>query len=72
MKWNDLVKYGTTGVKLLIVGVLTAIPIWVLGISAVIISMVANPLAGGIIGIILTPASLILSGYIANKLWKWR
>jgi hypothetical protein len=72
MKTKGLIAYMMTGIKLMIVGVLTAIPIWILGLSAVLLSFVVNPMAGGIVGIILTPVSLILSGYIATKLWKWR
>jgi len=71
IKANTLLGYAVTGVKAVFVSVCVYIPLFVLGLAGVLLTVLTGGL-GSILFILILPASLILWGYIAGKLWKWR
>lgn len=83
MAKNSLVAYLMTGLKLWVVGILSGIalliPMAIMGIATLSTASVmaggqgiAAGVVGGISWLILIPLSLLVEGYIAQRLWKWR
>jgi hypothetical protein len=83
VKKTGLVGYLMTGLKIFVVGILSGIalliPMALLGIATLSTASlmaggqgIAAGVVGGISWLILIPLSLVIEGYIAQKLWKWR
>ena len=75
MKLETIVDYLVIGIKVMVIGLLGAIVMFpftaltYLGVSA------NMPLIAGILGllnIIMIPVGLIVAGFWANKIWKWK
>lgn len=84
-KGMGLVEYLITGLKIWVVGIVTLIilllPMLAIGYASFSMiglatqngspGTIATGLSGGV-WLTFTLASLIIQGYLANKMWKWR
>ena len=68
---SNIGDYFKTGLKLLVLGIISGIIYWIVAIPAVIVASLLGTTALIATMILFIPLALIIDGYVAYKLWKW-
>lgn len=72
MAKNNILSYGKTGLKLLALSIVNLILYYVISVPAVVIAAAVGTTVLAATLVLLVPTLIIVNGYVARKLFKWR
>lgn len=64
--------YFKTGIKLLVLSIVAAIIYWIVAIPAMFVALLFGIGVQIATVILFIPLAIIIDGYLAYKLWKWK
>ena len=75
MKLKSIATYLMTGIKIMVIGLIGAVVMFPLTAAIRLGLLVNRPILTGVLGLVsllMVPVGLVISGWLAGKLWSWK